>query len=59
MLYQHISVMLLVIFPQCSSQRSQEVVRVSNTGEIAPDEECSISLWPSDVENCDMGPVFN
>lgn len=53
MLYQHIRVMLLLLFPQCSApcgtgQRSQEVVHVSNTGEIVPDEECSMSgpvMW--------------
>lgn len=34
-----------------------KVTRGCNTGEIAPDEECSMGLRPSDVENCNMGPV--
>lgn len=38
---------------------SQEVVQVSNTGEIVPDEEWSMSLRSSDVGNFDMGPAFN
>ncbi|XP_051975340.1 thrombospondin type-1 domain-containing protein 4-like [Xyrauchen texanus] len=37
-------------------QRSREVVCVSNTGEVTSDEECNMSLRPTDVENCDMGP---
>lgn len=53
MLYQHIRVMLLLLFSKCSApcgtgQRSQEVVHVNYTGEILPDEECSMSgpvMW--------------
>jgi len=34
-----------------------KVTRGCNTGEIVPDEECSMGLRPSDVENCDIGTV--
>lgn len=36
-------------------QRSREVRCVSNVGDFVPDEECNMSLRPTDVENCDMG----